>query len=206
VSLPPIDLRQGRMSQSRPQPSRQPLDDEMADLATRMPPAQAAALAVAAKAKARALAAAAEDAAFRADFPSAEPVDAVALIDERAAWLPPAGERRTAFLQVFRYWHSQVRPGYTASATPAFLFLVTVLPVMAKARDELKEMSLWEPPEGPMCDMRDVQPAWRKYCEFLPRVQQAAMEIAPYRALSLVADMDGLLARVTAAEKGFREG
>jgi hypothetical protein len=179
----------------------------MADLATRMPPAQAAALAVAAKAKARALAAAAEAAAFRADFPStAAPVEAVALIDERADWLPPDAERSKAFLQVFRYWHSQVRPEYTASATPAFLFLVTVLPVMIKARDELKEMSLWDPPDRQARDMREVEPAWRKYCEFLQRAQQAVIEIAPYRGTPVAAELDGLLARVTAAEKGFREG
>ena len=32
------------------------------------------------------------------------------------------------------------------------------------------------------------------------------MEVKPYRAIPLVSGLDGLIARVTAAEKGFREG
>jgi hypothetical protein len=194
------------MSQSRAQLSRQSLDDEMADLTTNMPP-NAALAAAAAAAKARLQALPPEEQAFIIDFPpSAQAVETGALIDERAVWLPQDGERRAAFFQVFRYWHSQVRPEYSSSATPAFLFLVTMLPVVAKARDDLVDMMLWEPPEGPMRDMRDVQPAWRKYCEFLPRAQHAAIEVKPYRASSLVSDLDSLMARVAVAEKGFREG
>ena len=81
-----------------------------------------------------------------------------------------------------------------------------VLPVLVTARDELKAQSLWEPAEGPLRAERDAHPSWRKYCEFLPRAQQAAMEVRPYRTTPLVSGMDGLIARVTAAEKGFREG
>jgi hypothetical protein len=163
----------------------------MADLPTRMPPA---ALAVGAG-------------AFRADFPPGpEPVEAEGLIDEDAGWLPSDKDRRAAFLQMFRLWHGHVLLEYTARATPAFLFLATVLPVLAQARDELRGQGLWEPPEGPLRADRDAHPSWRKYCEFLPRAQQAAMEVRPYRTTPLVSGLDGLLARVTAAEKGFREG
>ena len=145
--------------------------------------------------------------AFKADFPPGDaPVEADALIDDDTSWLPSDKERRAAFLQMFRLWHGHVLPEFSARATPAFLFLVTVLPVLVTARDELKAQSLWEPAEGPLRAERDGHPSWRKYCEFLPRAQQAAMEVRPYRTTPLVSGMDGLIARVTAAEKGFREG
>ena len=131
---------------------------------------------------------------------------ASSLIDEDAAWLPPEPERRTAFLQVFRYWHSQVRPENAAKATPAFLFLVTALPVMVKARDDLKALNLWEPPGEQSRQARDQHSAWRKYCEFLPRAQQALQELDAYRHLSLLTGLDDLNARITKAEKRFREG
>jgi hypothetical protein len=144
---------------------------------------------------------------FKADFPpGAAPVEAEALIDDDASWLPSDRERRAAFLRMFRLWHGHVLPEFSARATPAFLFLATALPVMAEARDELKAQGLWEPPEDALRAQRDAHPSWRKYCEFLPRSQQAAMEVKPYRAIPLVSGLDGLIARVTAAEKGFREG
>ena len=150
---------------------------------------------------------AAGPAAFKADFPPGDsPVEADALIDDDAGWLPSDKERRAAFLQMFRLWHSHVLPAFSVRATPAFLFLATVLPVLAAARDELRAQSLWEPAEGPLRAERDVHPSWRKYCEFLPRAQQAAMEVRPYRAIPLVSGLDGLIARVMTAEKAFREG
>jgi hypothetical protein len=145
--------------------------------------------------------------AFKTDFPpGSDPVEAETLIDDDAGWLPSDVARRAAFLQMFRLWHGHVLPEFTARATPAFLFLAAVLPVLAQARDELKAKGLWEPPEGPLRAERDGHPSWRKYCEFLPRAQQAAMEVRPYRTTPLVSGLDGLLERVTAAEKGFREG
>ena len=163
----------------------------MADLTARMPPA---ALAVGAG-------------AFRADFPPGPPpVPAEALIDDDASWLPSDKERRAAFLQMFRLWHGHVLSEYSPRATPAFLFLATVLPVLAQARDELKSKSLWDPQDDAVRAERDAHPSWRKYCELLPRAQQAAMEVKPYRTIPLVSGLDGLIARVTAAEKGFREG
>jgi hypothetical protein len=134
------------------------------------------------------------------------PFNVSSLIDEDAPWLPPEPERKTAFLQVFRYWHSQVRPENAAKATPAFLFLVSALPVMVKARDDLKALNLWEPPGEHSRQARDQHSAWKKYCEFLPRAQQALQELDAYRHLSLLTGLDDLNARITKAEKRFREG
>lgn len=134
------------------------------------------------------------------------PFNVNALIDEEAPWLPPEPDRKSAFLQVFRYWHSQVRPENAAKATPAFLFLVTALPVMVQARDDLKALNLWEPPGEHSRQARDQHPAWKKYCEFLPRAQQALQELDAYRHLSLLTGLDDLNARVAKAEKRFREG
>jgi hypothetical protein len=134
------------------------------------------------------------------------PFNVSSLIDEDAPWLPPEPERKTAFLHVFRYWHAQVRPENAAKATPAFLFLVTAVPVMVKARDDLKAVNLWEPPGDHSRQARDAHPAWKKYCEFLPRAQHALQALDAYRHLSLLTDLDDLNARIGKAEKRFREG
>jgi hypothetical protein len=136
----------------------------------------------------------------------AGPPSAGQLIDETVPWLPDEADRKAAFLQVYRYWHAQVRPEYAHKARPAFLFLVTALPVMVKARDTLKALNLWEPPGEHSRQARDVHPAWRKYCEFLPRATQALQELDDYRHLSLLTALDDLNGRVTKAEKKFREG
>ena len=128
------------------------------------------------------------------------------LIDRDAGWLPSEPERRDTFLQVYRYWHAQVRPEFKDKATPAFLFLVSALPVMAKARDELKALNLWEPPGEQSRQARDAHPAWKRYCEFLPRTQLALQEIDSYRGYSLLTGVDDLLLRVVKTEKRFREG
>jgi hypothetical protein len=134
------------------------------------------------------------------------PVTASSLIDESAPWLPPEPDRKTAFLQVYRYWHRQVRPEYADKALPAFLFLVSALPVMVKARDDLKALNLWEPPGEQSRQARDVHSAWKRYCEFLPRAQQALQELDTYRHLSLLTALDDLNGRISKAEKRFREG
>jgi hypothetical protein len=136
----------------------------------------------------------------------AGPPSASQLIDDTVPWLPDEADRKAAFLQVYRYWHAQVRPEYAHKARPAFLFLVTALPVMVKARDTLKALNLWEPPGEHSRQARDVHPAWRKYCEFLPRATQALQELDDYRHLSLLTALDDLNGRVTKAEKKFREG
>jgi hypothetical protein len=176
------------------------------DLDARLPPAALAAQA-AREASAQAQTQAKVDAEAaphpQADVPEA--VAASALIDEEAGWLPADPERRDAFLQVFRFWHSRVRPQYASQATPAFLYLVTALPVLIKARDELKVDRLWEPKSDASQLERESHPAWKKYCEFLPRAQQASAEIKAYRTVSLVSGLDDLFARVTAAEKMYRQ-
>jgi hypothetical protein len=134
------------------------------------------------------------------------PITASSLINEDAPWLPPEPERKAAFLNVYRYWHRQVRPEYAAKALPALLFLVTALPVMVKARDTLKALNLWEPPGEHSRQARDQHSAWKKYCEFLPRAQQALQELDAYKHLSLLSGLDDLMARITTAEQRFREG
>lgn len=134
------------------------------------------------------------------------PPSATQLIDDTVPWLPDEPERKAAFLQVYRYWHAQVRPEYAHKARPAFLFLVTALPVMVKARDTLQGLNLWEPPGEHSRQARDVHPAWKKYCEFLPRATQALQELDDYRHLSLLTALDDLNSRVTKAEKKYREG
>jgi hypothetical protein len=131
---------------------------------------------------------------------------AASLIDVDAAWLPDEADRKTAFLQVFRYWHAQVRPEFAHKARPAFLFLVTALPVMIKARDTLIAQDLWEPHGDHSREKRDQHAAWKKYCEFLPRAQQALQELDDYRHLSLLTALDDLSGRITRAEARFREG
>jgi hypothetical protein len=174
------------------------------DLNARLPPAAIAAQA-AREAAAQAQAEAQTEAAPSAQDEVPGAVAASALIDEEAGWLPADPERREAFLQVFRFWHSRVRPQYASQATPAFLYLVTALPVLIKARDELKADRLWEPKSDESQMERESHPAWKKYCEFLPRAQQASAEIKSYRTISLVSGLDDLFARVTAAEKMYRQ-
>jgi hypothetical protein len=180
------------------------------------PPAYvAAAAAAAAKAAALKAAAAAKAAPepVQAPTPASPPVagpagppSAASLIDEAAPWLPDEADRKTAFLQVFRYWHAQVRPEFAHKARPSFLFLVTALPVMVKARDTLVAQDLWEPHGDQSREKRDQHPSWKKYCEFLPRAQQALQELDDYRHLSLLTALDDLNGRITKAEKRFREG
>jgi hypothetical protein len=179
------------------------------------PPAYVAAAAAAA-AKAAAIGAAAAKPAAEAPAAPAAPaapsaaaapaqIKAADLIDIDAPWLPDEPERKTAFLQVFRYWHAQVRPEYAHKAKPSFLFLVTALPVMVKARDTLVALDLWEPHGDHSREKRDQHPSWKKYCEFMPRAQQALLELDDYRHLSLLTALDDLNSRITRAEKKFRE-
>jgi hypothetical protein len=140
-----------------------------------------------------------------AESDAAYGVQASALIDEEAGWLPADAERRAAFLQVFRFWHARVQPQYASQATPAFLYLLGALPVLIESRDALKAQRLWEPKSEALQTQRELHPAWKKYCEFLPRAQQASAEIKAYRTVSLVSGLDDLLARVRSAEKMYRQ-
>ena len=140
-----------------------------------------------------------------AEAAAPDAVTADSLIDLDAGWLPTDPERRDVFLQVFRFWHAKVNRQHAAQATPAFLYLVTTLPVLIKARDDLQAERLWEPKSEASQAKREAHPAWRKYCEFLPRAQQASSEIKAYRTISLITGLDDMLKRVTAAEKMYRQ-
>jgi hypothetical protein len=210
-ALPEIEARKPPGPQAKPA-APPPLKGP----APAKPPAYVAAAAAAA-AKSAAISAAAAAKPAPAPPPAAPPAaaaapaasappSAAALIDETAPWLPDEPERKTAFLQVFRYWHAQVRPEFANKAKPSFLFLVTALPVMVKARDTLVALDLWEPHGDHSREKRDQHPSWKKYCEFLPRAQQALQELDDYRHLSLLTALDDLNGRITRAEKKFREG
>ncbi len=208
---------------AHPDPAK-PRAGALADLTVRVPPGpkaplpppavtgkpNAAASAAAAAAKSQAAQPKAAPQAKAAPAPAAPPapapITASSLINEDAPWLPPEPERKAAFLNVYRYWHRQVRPEYAAKALPALLFLVTALPVMVTARDTLKALNLWEPPGEQSRIARDQHSSWKKYCEFLPRAQQALQELDAYKHLSLLSGLDDLMSRITAAEKRFREG
>lgn len=140
------------------------------------------------------------------DFPPAAPVKAQALIDETAIWLPHAPLCKSAYFGLYRIWHGRVRSEYTAHATPGFLFLLAIIPILTKARDELQSLTLWDPPEGPLRTVRDNQPAWRRYKRFLPRIEQSVAEVGPYADVQLPGDLDSLLEKLTAAESAFRDG
>ncbi|MGZ3273603.1 MAG: hypothetical protein ACXU82_13410 [Caulobacteraceae bacterium] len=214
-ALPEIEARKPPGPQARPAAAAPPLKGP----GPVKPPAYVAAASAAAAKAAAINAAAARVASAGAPTPAAPPAapapaapappaqtTATSLIDETAPWLPEEPDRKTAFLQVFRYWHAQVRPEFAKKACPAFLFLVTALPVMVKARDTLVALDLWEPHGEHSRQKRDQHPSWKKYCEFLPRAQQALQDLDDYRHLSLLTALDDLNGRITKAEKKFREG
>jgi len=131
---------------------------------------------------------------------------AQSLIDPKSNWLPADPERRDAFLKVYHAWHSQVLPQYSASATPAFLFAFSALPVLMKCQDDLTALDLWDPLTDRAHQAKEEHPAWKKYCEFLPRAHAALAEIGTYSDYSLFTQLADLIERVVKAEKRFREG
>lgn len=135
-----------------------------------------------------------------------ERTDASLLIDETSPWLPADAERRDAFLKIYRAWHGQVLAQYTRSATPAFLYAFSALPVLKKCRDDLTELDLWDPLTEAGHQAKEVHPAWKKYCEFLPRASAALQEIGTYSDYSIFSQLDELIERVVKAEQRFREG
>lgn len=135
-----------------------------------------------------------------------ERTDAGLLIDINSAWLPADPERRDAFLKIYRAWHGQVLPQYSRSATPAFLFAFSALPVLKKCRDDLSELDLWDPLTQAGHEAKEVHPAWKKYCEFLPRASAALQEIGTYSDYSIFSQLDDLIDRVVKAEQRFRQG
>ncbi|MBC6983643.1 hypothetical protein [Caulobacter sp. 17J80-11] len=128
------------------------------------------------------------------------------LINPNASWLPPDTERRNGFLQAYKAWHLRIRPAYSRAATPAFLFAYIAVPVLRDSRKLLTELGLWEPLSLKDTKARDAHPAWKRWCEFLPRAQTAVNEIDAYRSYSLFTELEDLADRITKAELRFRHG
>jgi hypothetical protein len=150
--------------------------------------------------------AAPKPAAAAALAPPVERTDATALIDLTSPWLPPDPERRDAFLKIYQAWHGQVLPQYTRSATPAFLFAFSALPVLKSCRDTLMGLDLWDPLTEAGHSAKEQHPAWKKYCEFLPKASAALQEIGTYSDYSIFSQLDDLIERVMKAEVRFRQG
>src|SRR5438876_1176476 len=72
-------------------------------------------------------------------------------------------ERRDAFLVGYRMWHMQIQPHYASEATPSFLFIFGSLPNMLKIKQQLIEISLWDPPTQKGKEQRQNHDLWRRY-------------------------------------------
>ena len=125
-------------------------------------------------------------------------------IDATAAWLPAQADRREVFLAVYRMWALKVRPKFAQAATPEFLFLFIAVGQLMKARDELNAIGLFAKTMNAQKQQREDQPAWKRYCELLPKAQAALATIPTYNSYSLFNELDELHPRITAAEARFR--
>lgn len=125
-------------------------------------------------------------------------------INPNASWLPPQPERREALLAAYRLWHLQVLPKFAEVATPDFLFLYIVLGQLVQARRDLEAADLFVKAVNRDRQRREDHPAWKKYCELLPKAQAALASIPTYNSYSLLTEMDDLYPRVVAAEARFR--
>jgi hypothetical protein len=125
-------------------------------------------------------------------------------IRQDASWLPPQPERRDAFLAAYRLWHMQILPKFADAATPEFLFLFIAVGQLMKARDELDAIGLFSKTSNAKKQQREDQPAWKRYCELLPKAQAALATIPTYNSYSLFNELEELHPRITAAEKRFR--
>ncbi len=125
-------------------------------------------------------------------------------IRQDASWLPPQPERREAFLAAYRLWHMQVLPKFADAATPEFLFLYIAVGQLMKARDELDAIGLFSKTSNAKRQQREDQPAWKRYCELLPKAQAALASIPTYNSYSLFNELEELHPRITAAEQRFR--
>lgn len=125
-------------------------------------------------------------------------------IRQDASWLPPQPERREAFLAAYRLWHMQVLPKFADAATPEFLFLFIAVGQLMKARDELDAIGLFSRTSNAKKQQREDQPAWKRYCELLPKAQAALASIPTYNSYSLFNELEELHPRITTAEQRFR--
>jgi hypothetical protein len=124
-------------------------------------------------------------------------------IDPNAAWLPPQPEKRDAFLAVYRLWSLKVRPKFAKAATPEFLFLFIAIDQLAKDKAVLVAEGLFNRTQF-QGKSREDHPAWRRYCEMMPKAQMALITIPAYAAYSLSTDLEDLQKRITDAERRFR--
>jgi hypothetical protein len=127
-----------------------------------------------------------------------------ALVNDKAIWLPGDEKRREGFFMAFRAWRLQVRPELMAHATPAFLFLYSVLPVMRDSRDELMRLDLWKPLTHSKWSAREAHIAWKRYCEMYPRAQTAMAEVRGFSSYSVESELDLICTRIVEAEKKMR--
>ena len=125
-------------------------------------------------------------------------------IRQDASWLPPQPELREAFLAAYRLWHMQVLPKFADAATPEFLFLFIAVGQLMKARDELDAIGLFSRTSNAKKQQREDQPAWKRYCELLPKAQAALASIPTYNSYSLFNELEELHPRITTAEQRFR--
>ena len=125
-------------------------------------------------------------------------------IRQDASWLPPQPERREAFLAAYLLWHMQVLPKFADAATPEFLFLFIAVGQLMKARDELDAIGLFSRTSNAKKQQREDQPAWKRYCELLPKAQAALASIPTYNSYSLFNELEELHPRITTAEQRFR--
>lgn len=139
-----------------------------------------------------------------ADGVAAEVKAADAMMNVAAIWLPADPKRREGFFMAFRAWRLQVKPDFQSHASPAFLFLYSVLPVMRESRDELVRLDLWKPLTHSKWSAREAHISWKRYCEMLPRAQTALSELKAYSSYSLESELDLLCGRILEAEKRFR--
>ena len=125
-------------------------------------------------------------------------------INPEAAWLPTQPDRRDAIFAAYRLWHLQVLPKFADAATPDFLFLYIALGQIMKAKSELEAINLFSKTTNAKMQKREDQPAWKRYCELLPKAQAALASIPTYNAYSLFNDLDELHSRIVIAEQRFR--
>ena len=125
-------------------------------------------------------------------------------INPEAPWLPLQPERREAIFAAYRLWHLQILPKFADAATPDFLFLYIALGQLMKAKGELEAINLFSKTSNAQRQKREDQPAWKRYCELIPKAQAALTSIPTYNAYSLFSDLDELHSRILVAEQRFR--
>ncbi len=139
-----------------------------------------------------------------ADSVAKEVKAADAMVNTKAIWLPSDEKRREGFFMAFRAWRLQVRPEMLPHASPAFLFLYSVLPVMKDSRDELMRLDLWKPLTHSKWSAREAHTAWKRYCEMYPRAQTAMAEVKQFSSYSLESELDLVCNRIIEAERRMR--